>query len=96
LRDPSSLHPAEAGFPRQIAQKGEAMPLEKKFIRDGRNRLVGSVTSGYSDTTEVVRDAEGKLLGKTSRRFSTTRDAHNRLISIDTPDAGLLFGRDDE
>ena len=40
------------------------MPLEKKFIRDGRNRLVGSVTSGYSDTTEIVRDAEGGLLEK--------------------------------
>jgi YD repeat-containing protein len=50
------------------------MSLEKKFIRDGRNRLVGSVTSGYSNT----------------------RDAHGRLVSIDTPDAGLLFGRDDE
>jgi YD repeat-containing protein len=72
------------------------MPLEKKFIRDGRNRLVGSVTSGYSDSTEIVRDEKGKLLGKTNRRFSTTRDAHGRLVSINTPDAGLLFGRDDE
>jgi len=72
------------------------MPLEKKFIRDGRNNLVGSLTSGYSDSTEIVRDEEGKLLGKTNRRFSNTRDAHGRLISINTPDAGLLFGRDDE
>lgn len=72
------------------------MPLEKKFIRDGRNRLIGSVTSGYSDSTETVRDAEGKLLGKTNRKFSNTRDAHGRLVSIDTPNAGLLFGRDDE
>lgn len=72
------------------------MPLEKKYIRNGRNQLVGSVTSGYSDSTEVARDTQGKLLGKTNRKFSTTRDAHNRLRSIDTPDAGLLFGRDDE
>lgn len=72
------------------------MPLEKKFIRDGRNKLVGSVTSGYSDTTEIVRDAKGKLLGKTNQRFSTTRDAHGKLVSINTPDAGLLFGRNDE
>lgn len=72
------------------------MPLEKKYIRNGRNQLVGSVTSGYSDSTEVARDAQGKLLGKTNRNLSTTRDAHNRLVSIDTPDAGLLFGRDDE
>jgi len=68
--------------------------LEKKFIRDGRNRLLGSVTSGYSDTTEVVRDAEGKLLGKTNHRMATTRDARGRLVSLDTPNAGLLFGRD--
>ena len=72
------------------------MPLKKRFIRDGRNKLIGSVTSGYSDSTEVDRDADGKLLGKTNRRFSTTRDAHGRLVSIDTPDAGLLFGSDDE
>ena len=72
------------------------MPLEKKYIRNGRNQLVGSVTSGYSDNTEIVRNDKGKVLGKTNRNFSTTRDAHNRLRSIDTPDAGLLFGRDDE
>ncbi len=72
------------------------MPLEKKYIRNGRNQLIGSVTSGYSDTTEIARDANGKLLGKTNRRFSNTRDAHGRLVSIDTPDTGLLFGRDDE
>ena len=72
------------------------MPLEKKYIRNGRNQLVGSVTSGYSDTTEVARDSQGKLLGKTNRKFSNTRDAHNRLVSIDTPNSGLLFGEDDE
>jgi YD repeat-containing protein len=57
---------------------------------------MGSVTSGYSDSTETARDAEGKLLGKTNRRFSNTRDADGKLVSIDTPDAGLLFGREDE
>jgi YD repeat-containing protein len=72
------------------------MPLERRFIRDGRNKLVGSVTSGYSDSTETVRDEKGKLLGKTNRGFSTTRDAHGKLVSINTPDAGLLFGRDHE
>jgi len=68
--------------------------LEKKFIRDGKNRLLGSVTSGYSDTTEVVRDAKGKLLGKTNHRMATTRDAHSRLVSRNTADAGLVLGRD--
>jgi hypothetical protein len=72
------------------------MPLEKKYIRNGRNQLVGSVTSGYSDSTEIVRDDKGRVLGKTNRNFSTTRDVRNRLVSIDTADAGLLFGGDDE
>ena len=72
------------------------MPLEKKYIRNGRNQLIGSVTSGYSDSTEVARDEKGKLLGKSNAKFSTTRDVRNRLLSIDTADAGLLFGRDDE
>jgi YD repeat-containing protein len=72
------------------------MSLKRRFIRGGRNRLIGSVTSGYTDSTEIVRDAEGKLLGKTNRRFSNTTDARGRLVSIDTPDAGLLLGRDDE
>ncbi len=72
------------------------MPLEKKYIRNGRNELVGSVTSGYSDSTEIVRDEKGKLLGKTNLRFSNTRDACGRSVSIDTSDAGLLFRRGDE
>jgi YD repeat-containing protein len=44
----------------------------------------------------IVRDAEGRLLGKTSEKFHNTRDARGRLVSINTPDAGLLFGDDDE
>jgi hypothetical protein len=57
---------ADAGFPQDRTHEGEAMPLEKKYIRNGRNQLVGSVTSGYSDTTEIARDARGKLLGKSN------------------------------
>ena len=70
--------------------------LKKTYIRDGRNRLIGSVTTGFSDDSSVVRDAEGGLKGRTSDRFNTTRDVHGNLVSIDTSDAGLLFGDDDE
>jgi len=70
--------------------------LKKTYIRDGRNRLIGSVTTGFSDDSSVVRDAEGGLKGRTSDRFNTTRDAHGNLVSIDTSDPGLLFGDDDE
>ena len=70
--------------------------LKKNVIRDGRNRVIGSATSGYAGGSSIVRDAEGRLLGKTSETFHNTRDAQGRLISTNTPDAGLLFGNDDE
>ncbi len=70
--------------------------LTKKFIRDGKNRLIGSVTTGFAGGSSIVRDAEGRILGRTNDRFSNTRDSHGDLVSIDTPDAGLLFGDDDE
>jgi YD repeat-containing protein len=70
--------------------------LKKTVIRDGQNRVVGSTTSGYAAGTSIVRDAEGRLLGKTSETFHNTRDAQGKLVSTNTPDAGLLFGNDDE
>jgi YD repeat-containing protein len=70
--------------------------LKKNVIRDGQNRIVGSVTSGYAGGSSIVRDAEGRLLGKTSEKFHNTRDAEGKLVSINTPDTGLLFGDGDE
>jgi YD repeat-containing protein len=70
--------------------------FKKNIIRDGRNRVVGSVTSGYAAGSSIVRDAEGRLLGKTSEKFHSTRDARGKLVSVNTPDSGLLFGDDDE
>ena len=70
--------------------------LKKTYIRDGKNKLIGSVTSGFADNSSVVRDAEGGLKGRTSDRFHTTRDAHGNLVSIDTSDPGLLIGDDNE
>ena len=72
------------------------MTLVKKYVRDGKNRLIGSVTTGFSDGSSIVRDAEGAIKGRTSDRFDTTRDSHGNLISINTSDFGLLFGDDDE
>jgi YD repeat-containing protein len=70
--------------------------LKKNVIRDGHNRVIGSVTSGLAGGSSIVRDAEGRLLGKTSQKFHTTRDYQGKIISTNTPDAGLLFGNDDE
>ena len=72
------------------------MSLKKEFIRDGSRRIIGSITSGYQDGTEVVRNAENRIIGKVNNRFFNTRDAHGGLVSIDTPDPGLLIGGDDE
>ena len=69
------------------------MSLEKEFIRDGKRRIIGSVTSGFSDTSAVVRDEDNKLSGRTSERYDTTRDDHGKLVSITTADPGLLIGQ---
>jgi hypothetical protein len=69
------------------------MSLEKDYIRDGKNRIIGSVTSGFNDTTAVVRDEHNKITGRTNERFSTTRDSSGKLISINSSDPGLLIGR---
>jgi len=72
------------------------MSLEKEYVRDGRRQIIGSVTSGFSDTSAVVRDEDNKLSGRTSERYDTTRDDHGNLVSINSPDPGLLIGGDDE
>ena len=65
--------------------------LKKTYVRDGKNRIIGSVTSGYSDSSEVIRDEHEQILGRTSERFNTTRDAHGSLVSINSSDPGLLI-----
>jgi hypothetical protein len=69
------------------------MSLTKRYQRDGRNRIIGSITSGYSDTSTVVRDEHDQIAGRTSERFNTVRDAHGNLVSINSSDPGLLIGR---
>lgn len=69
------------------------MSLKKKFVRDGKRRIIGSVTSGFSDESAVVRDEDDKLSGRTSGRYDTTRDEHGDLVSINSADPGLLIGK---
>jgi hypothetical protein len=69
------------------------MSLKKEFIRDGKRQIIGSVTTGFSDTSAVVRDEDNKLSGRTSERYDTTRDDHGNFVSINTADPGLLIGR---
>jgi hypothetical protein len=69
------------------------MSLKKDYVRDGKRRIIGSVTSGYSDTSAVVRDEKNQIAGRTSEKFRTTRDGHGNLVSTNSPDPGLLIGR---
>ena len=67
------------------------MSLSKLFVRDGKQQIIGSVTTGFSDSSSVVCDNSGNILGHTSERFSNTRDSSGRLVSSNTPDPSLLF-----
>ncbi len=69
------------------------MSLKKEYVRDGNRRIIGSVTSGFDDTSSVVRDEHTRIAGRTNERFETTRDAHGNLVSTNSPDPGLLIGR---
>jgi hypothetical protein len=69
------------------------MSLTKRYVRDGKNRIIGSITSGYSDTSAVIRDEHEQIAGRTNERFKTVRDAHGNLVSINSSDPGLLIGR---
>jgi hypothetical protein len=67
--------------------------LKKDFIRDGTRRIIGSVTTGYSDTSAVVRNEGNRITERTSDRFHTTRDSHGNLLSVNSSDPGLLIRR---
>jgi hypothetical protein len=69
------------------------MSLKKEYVRDGKRQIIGSITSGFSDESAIVRDGDNKLSGRTSERYDTTRDDHDNLVSIDHADAGLLLGK---
>jgi hypothetical protein len=69
------------------------MPLEKRYVRDGKRRIIGSVTTGFSDESSVVRDDQNRFAGRTSDRFDTTRDGRGNLASLNSSDPGLLINR---
>ena len=69
------------------------MSLSKTYVRDGNRKIIASNTTGFSDETEIVRDAQNHVTGKVNHRFENTRDAHGNLVSIDTADPGLLIGK---
>jgi hypothetical protein len=68
--------------------------LKKDYVRDGSRKIIGSVTSGYSGgTSDVVRDENNEITGRTSDLFNTNRDEHGNLVSSNTADSGLVINR---
>jgi hypothetical protein len=65
--------------------------LKKDFIRDGSRKIIGSVTTGYSDSSSVVREGQNRIAGRTNERFHTTRDSKGGLVSTNSADPGLLI-----
>jgi hypothetical protein len=67
------------------------MALKKEYVRESTKQTIGSVTTGFDDTSKVVRDNNGSTLGRTSERFNNTRDSSGRLVSSNTADPGFLI-----
>jgi len=67
--------------------------LRKYFVRDGNRRITASVTTGYGDSSSIVRDRRNQITGRTNERFNTVRDAHGNLLSANSADPGLVIGR---
>jgi hypothetical protein len=65
--------------------------LKVEYVRDGKNKIIGTKTSGFSNGDAVARDRDGKILGRSSSKFGNTRDASGRLTSTNQADADSLF-----
>jgi hypothetical protein len=46
--------------------------LMKDYVRDGNGNIIASVTTGFSDTSAIVRDEGNRISGRTNERFHTS------------------------
>jgi hypothetical protein len=67
------------------------MALKTRFARDAQNRVCGTITSGYPDGSEAVRNRQGQLIGRVLRHQKIAKDNHNRIIAH-SADSGFFFG----
>jgi hypothetical protein len=65
------------------------MALKTRFARDAQNRVCGTITSGYPDGSEAVRNRQGQLIGRVLRHQKIAKD--NRIIAH-SADSGFFFG----
>lgn len=69
--------------------------LKTRIIRDSKNRVCGTVTSGYQDGSASVRNRSGALIGRVLSRQDINKDMSNRII-LHTADSGFFFGYSEE
>ena len=67
--------------------------LKIEYVRNGKNQIIGSTTSGFANGDTVARDHSGRIVGHSNSIFHNTRDSAGRLISQNVDDTGLLFHR---
>jgi hypothetical protein len=65
--------------------------LKTEYVRDGKYQIIGKKTSGLAAGGTVAHDSHGKILGRSSELFSTTRDAKGALTSSSQADVNTLF-----
>jgi len=65
--------------------------LKTEYVRDGKYQIIGNGTSGLAAGGTVARDSNGKILGRSSELFGTTRDAKGSLTSTNQADVNTLF-----
>ena len=60
--------------------------LKTEYVRSGKYQVIGKKTSGLATGETVARDSPGKILGRSSEFFGTTRDAKGSLTSTNQAD----------
>jgi hypothetical protein len=71
--------------------KREVEMLKTEYVRDGKRQIIGKKTSGLGTGETVARDLHGRILGRSSEFFGTTRNAKGSLTSANQADVNTLF-----
>lgn len=65
------------------------MALRTRFLRDSRNRILGTVTEGFADGSQQIKDKHGHLIGRTVPNVGT-KNMRNEIVSRSS-EVGFLF-----
>ena len=65
--------------------------LDKEYVRDSNNRIIGSKTAGLGGRQTIARDSAGNVIGRSSDVARITRNESGNIVSNNTSDVDLLF-----